>query len=360
MRIVMVVLCMMMFQNIVGMDKFKRFVFDIQRTCNPDLEGELLERSLEDGAPAVRIARYYSLRGDCPFFVGHGSCDWDARNKINAQLLEAAHDDATGVAMSCLATSLMQHVATEHVDYKMLHDFLVRHRLQHLMKPPVRNGKATLLSAVVQKKAQQSEEDRKKGALLSYIVRYGTIDELRYVLEKGVDPNEVSPDGLSPLMAATHRIANDEQGPAKFKMLLAYGADVNFVTPHRHTPLVDAAHYAGTDHEWVIGELLERGADPKVTPVHGRGVAWHVAGKSDAWLSIVMAMGAYAGPDTFYKRTPAWQAARHGATQHVKMLHDLGCSVDESDAFRQTPLQAAQRQGHAQTAALIEELTSEN
>lgn len=87
-------------------------------------------------------------------------------------------------------------------------------------------------------------------------------DGARYMIEKGMDPNTKSWQGVTIL----HDMAQ-KGNSTKVELLLKYGADLNPVDDeYLSTPLGMAARWG---HEEIVGTLLERGAD-----VNKAGALW--------------------------------------------------------------------------------------
>lgn len=343
------------FQGLFSMDGFKRGLYEIQKAMDPGLETTLCRRSLDDGRPSVRVAREYEFRGDYPLWVGHGSINWDEKNKVNVDLLKSAEKDQTGVAMGCLADSFVQRFENNEMDYKGLYAFLRHHRLLRLMKAPTREGNPTLLAALAQRKQSADGASIWKGKMFSTVVTEGSASDLQFVLDRSDSVDHSTRSGVTPLMTAVCLLDTCSDGEQKLRAILRKNPDVNAQTQERHTALAYAGRYAGTEYEWVLAELMQRGADPSVTPRSGMGAVWYVAGRSAEWLSIMLAMGAYTGPDVMYKRTPLWKAAAAGSKKEVQLLLDLGHAQNEGDAYGHTPSTIAQYYGHDDIARMIKD-----
>jgi ankyrin repeat protein len=89
---------------------------------------------------------------------------------------------------------------------------------------------------------------------------FGTADQLRSLLDQGLDANSRSAAGTTLLMMA----AGDAD---KVGLLLARGADVSATSDARHTALMVAANQTGSIE--AMRALLDRGAAPNATPVEG-------------------------------------------------------------------------------------------
>lgn len=95
--------------------------------------------------------------------------------------------------------------------------------------------------------------DGNGGSLLVQAVRYSSIDLVTFLLDSGLDPNELTSSGHTPLM-----VAASEGTPEMVQLLLKRGASVNFRTTAGNTALHTA--FICTKPE-VIQLLLNGGAD---------------------------------------------------------------------------------------------------
>ena len=90
---------------------------------------------------------------------------------------------------------------------------------------------------------------------LMYAALYGTVDEVRALLDAGANPNAKNDAGATALLWAV-------DDAAKTRLLIARGADVNARSLDGRTPLMVAAAQAGSSE--VLTLLLDKGADPNV------------------------------------------------------------------------------------------------
>jgi ankyrin repeat protein len=90
---------------------------------------------------------------------------------------------------------------------------------------------------------------------LMYAALYGTVDEVRALLDAGANPNAKNDAGATALLWAV-------DDAAKTRLLIARGADVNVRSLDGRTPLMVAAAQAGSSE--VLTLLLDKGADPNV------------------------------------------------------------------------------------------------
>jgi ankyrin repeat protein len=87
-------------------------------------------------------------------------------------------------------------------------------------------------------------------------VLYGSVDDMRQLLDRGADVNARSDGGSTALIWASYDLE-------KTRLLLDRGADVNTASDHGRTALMAAAGHAGAAP--IVKLLLERGANPSAT-----------------------------------------------------------------------------------------------
>jgi TonB family protein len=141
----------------------------------------------------------------------------------------------------------------------------------------------------------------------------GRVDDVRALLDAGLDVNARNEDAWTPLLYAAlggH--------PEVVNLLLEYGADVNASNSAGWTPLIAAAMSGRAE---VVGMLLERGADVNAGDTSGQ--------------------------------TALMYAARGGHTEAVALLLDYGVDVNAKEEEGETPLTAAEAAGHVEVVKLL-------
>ena len=101
-----------------------------------------------------------------------------------------------------------------------------------------------------------------RGGALVEAAASGDLDAMRFLLQKGVDPNTVVPKDGTPLIVAA-RAGHFEV----VRLLLTVGAHVDQVVPGDENPLIQAAWNGRLE---IARLLLEAGADPNVRVVANR------------------------------------------------------------------------------------------
>ncbi len=159
---------------------------------------------------------------------------------------------------------------------------------------------------------------------------FGTDEELRKLLEDGLDPNSATPEGTTLLMAAS-------TDPDKIALLTEHGADVNAKAKSGFTALHAAATHRGSAR--AIRALLDGGAE--VEP--GRDVMFNASPLSLAAYvgdreSTAMLKAAGGAPDRpflligKFLLTPALSAVFNGQTDLFRDLVRGGADPNEDDS----------------------------
>ncbi|MBI1276370.1 hypothetical protein GC177_10450 [bacterium] len=99
---------------------------------------------------------------------------------------------------------------------------------------------------------------------LLYKSSFGTADDVRAILERGMDPNIASPEGLTALHLAASR--NDDEAIPIAELLVAKGANLEARDPKGNTPLHLAINSGRAKMVWW---LLSKGADFYATDTSG-------------------------------------------------------------------------------------------
>ena len=156
-------------------------------------------------------------------------------------------------------------------------------------------------------------------------ILFGTVADLRRLLDEGLSPNAATKSGgTTALMAA----APDAE---KMKLLLDRGANVNARAQSRYSALMVAAQYQGSDA--AINLLLDRGAE----------VGAPAQGGAPMFNANAFFLAAYAGNATVLKR-----------------LSDAGAKIDEAMTLigtsRTTPMLGAYKFGDVAVARALLDL----
>ena len=149
---------------------------------------------------------------------------------------------------------------------------------------------------------------------LHWAARAGNLEVLRYLVDKGADPNALDNNGV----ASLHILARSGQ-PEAARLLIEKGADIDIKDPVKLTPLNMAAE---SGLEAMVKLLIEKGADIENKHAYGR--------------------------------TPLVGAARErGNINVIRMLLDAGADVNSSDNWKATALDLAAWRGFEEVVNLL-------
>ena len=168
-------------------------------------------------------------------------------------------------------------------------------------------------------------------------------DALPFLLERGANPDLISPDGYTALCEASENGSTENM-----KLLLQSGANIEHQSCRGYTPLLIATNAGQND---AVQLLLNMGADINATLDRGMG-AMHLALLNyDATVvdSLLTRGIKYSSPDN-YGTTPLCLACGRGLEKVVQQLLVLSTGVSESvnaySLVKGTPLYCAARAGH--------------
>ncbi|HEX7082274.1 MAG TPA: ankyrin repeat domain-containing protein [Gammaproteobacteria bacterium] len=138
------------------------------------------------------------------------------------------------------------------------------------------------------------------------------------------------------------------------RRLVEEGVDVNAPQADGATALHWAAYYGDAD---LARLLLEAGADPSAANRNGSTPLWLAAERGDAaMIAILLDGGADANEELPLGRRPLMLAARSGSVDAVRVLLEHGADPNASETARgTTALMQAADQGHADVIAVLVE-----
>jgi len=166
------------------------------------------------------------------------------------------------------------------------------------------------------------------------------MDVVRFLLDKGADPNIPDKNGDTPLGLAASR--NKTNGTPLCILLLAKGAEVNPTnnTKYRIPPLSWAVSSGNTE---LVKILLTRGADPKARD--GNILRSAASGGDTEIVEMLITHGA--DPKALSDgMTPLHDASEGGRDEVVKLLLAKGAEVNAKRFDGATPLMSAADRGH--------------
>ena len=180
-----------------------------------------------------------------------------------------------------------------------------------------------------------------RGTVLQRVVKKGSTEILRLLLEHGADVNISAPDHSGYLGTAL-QIATSAGHMEKAEMLLEYGADVNIGKNVGDTLLQDASSKPNTK---IAQFLLKHGADVNImNPSKGTALMMASFKENTGIVQLLLEHGAdvnIVGPDG---TTALQTASKRGYTEIVRLLLEYSADVNISGPCG-TALQKASRFG---------------
>jgi ankyrin repeat protein/mono/diheme cytochrome c family protein len=175
---------------------------------------------------------------------------------------------------------------------------------------------------------------------LHHAAGFGTLDTMKFLLEKGADVHAKNRRSSTPLFWAIH----DE---AKVRMLVSSGAAVNAKQIEGRTPIYQAASLANGLP--VLRFLLEKGADPDVPILAGGTPLMAAAARGDdEAMTALIDKGADVNARNSAGETVLMLAATNGDPRAVQLLLARGADVNIRSKRNETAL------GNAATAGVDE------
>ena len=187
----------------------------------------------------------------------------------------------------------------------------------------LRDGDSAQVRRMIQAGAPVTAVDDFDSSALMYAALYADLHTVRFLLDKGSDPNHADKSGATALMWAIP----DE---AKVRLLIDRGAQVNAVSPSTgRTPLLIAAGRPGAAR--IVRMLLDKGADPKARDKNGESAIFRAAFNGDA---AVVKLLADRGADIDAPGrgvTPLLEAISGGNTSVIDLLLARGANAKAQD-----------------------------
>jgi ankyrin repeat protein len=249
----------------------------------------------------------------------------------------------------------------------------------------IRSNDLAKLGELVQSHEAANISNGLKATPLHYAAMYGSVEALRFLLNKGADPNAANQSSATPLILAAWSFE-------RAQLLVEHGAAVNAATNQGVTPLLVAAtepgnvstvrylldngadlHAHDTDGEDALTRaagsgdvetlklLLDRGADPKHADALGYTALIDATSFRDSQrIGLLLAAGANPnalnisggvvknGPLALRHMSALMQAAPFSDQETITTLLKAGARVNEKDIRGMTPLMFSIATDHAQ------------
>ncbi|MFC1836055.1 ankyrin repeat domain-containing protein [Thermodesulfobacteriota bacterium] len=191
------------------------------------------------------------------------------------------------------------------------------------------------------------------GSLLAAAVRSGDIEQVRSLLEQGVDASGSGYSGNKPLMDAA---SNGHTHVAK--TLLDRGAKVDSTNSDGETALIEAA---GSGHSTTVALLLDHGADVNHRAKTGYNALWDACSSltkpgvaiDASLIRLLLDRGAEVNIGTIHGMTSLNWAVHAGDMPAVELLLDHGADHQARDYMGDTALMKAEKEGYEEIANLL-------
>jgi hypothetical protein len=170
---------------------------------------------------------------------------------------------------------------------------------------------------------------------LLYKASFGTAEDVRILIERGLDANAASPEGLTPLHLAASR--NDDEALPIAELLAAAGANLEAKDPKGNTPL----HLAITSgRAKMVWWLLSKGADFYVPD--SSGITPLKKAERDHQKEIASLLQQAIDIDNARKKEAVSPEERNKAIQNFAFYH---CALAYLNYYRQTVPEAKDQPG---------------
>jgi ankyrin repeat protein len=259
----------------------------------------------------------------------------------------------------------------------------------------VRSNDLARVKTLVGSAAEANAKDEQGDSPLLYSAAVGSVDVMKYLLDKGADVNAQNPFGTTALMISATDIA-------KVRLLVERGADVNRASKQGRTALSIAA--MSDQSSEIVRYLAAKGADLQAKDAFGNtiltaaamgndlntlrialdaGVDVNTAGVTGVTplmlsagyhanlpaTKMLLAKGAKvnavassptlfplddpkSGPIALHNFTPLLLAMPHASPEVVKTLLDAGADINAKDSRNMTPLMFAVATSHQNPAVI--------
>ncbi len=223
----------------------------------------------------------------------------------------------------------------------------------------IRNGDNKSVRHMLHERTAVDTQDESGATLLMCAALYADADVVRWLLDRGADPNLTNQAGATALMYGT-------RDPRKVKLLLAHGADPNAASKAGNTALIIAAGGAGTAGS--LEALLAKGVEVNAHNEEGVTPLIRAASVGNARnVKLLLDHGARVNarartfhlpgepPEEGFSGVNAvMQASYFGHTECVNVLLAAGADLNAKDTLGDSLLRAASRDERAAAKMLLD------
>lgn len=213
-----------------------------------------------------------------------------------------------------------------------------------LLERAVRAGDAQQVRALLEQGIDVNAANKKGSTALMWAVQYERADIAEMLLNKGANPNAENRVGYIALRRASGKGDN-----GTVRLLLDKGADINQTNKWGETALMEAAFLGHVD---TVKLLLGRGADLNAGGrilALGRAAA---GGHADV-VQLLIDKGAKVNAANDEGSTALVEAARHGHVEAARLLLERGADIHAVDKGGNTALARSAIGGHSEVVRLL-------
>lgn len=187
-------------------------------------------------------------------------------------------------------------------------------------------------------------QDRAGATPLHHAAGFGNLATMKFLLDKGADPNARNKRKSPPLFWALH----DE---AKVRLLLSRGADVNLASADGRTAIYQAASMANAVP--VLRLLIEKGANVNAKTITGMTPLIAASRMNVEAAKVLADNKADVKAKNAAGGTALMAAAQAGRAQTVRLLLDRGAEVNARTKRNETALAEAATTGNEESVKLL-------
>jgi ankyrin repeat protein len=180
---------------------------------------------------------------------------------------------------------------------------------------------------------------------LTHFADRGNAGRVEELLKIGANPNEVSPNGVTPLVAALSSYRSNSRFRI-IRALLEAGADPNTCDRDGNSALMPAVMHSGIA---IVRTILKAGADPRHVNTAGETAmdfAFFGTPLDSRVITALLQAGADPNRPLEHGDTPLTDTVNWGDSDSMAALLDHGADPDQPDDTDDTPLNTVMEQAH--------------